>query len=114
MWRILYPFRQDGVHFRRQVQIGTYYVDFACLSPSLVIAVDGDSHGGELAQSNDVVRDDYLRGRGFRVLRFGNSDVLRNPAGVYEVIDSMLTEISERGATPTPNPSPQGGGEPVP
>jgi very-short-patch-repair endonuclease len=102
MWRILYPFRQGGLHFRRQVQIGAYYVDFACMHPGIVIEVDGDSHRGDLVQSNDAVRDDYLRGRGFRVLRFGNRDVLRNPAGVYETIDGILAELTQRGAPPTP------------
>src|SRR5687767_14610690 len=111
MWRILYPFRQDGVHFRRQVQIGTYYVDFACMRPSLVIEVDGNTHGTDLAESNDAVRDDYLRGRGFRVLRFWNNDVFQNPDGVYDVISRALAEVSQLGAPPTPDPSPQGGGE---
>jgi very-short-patch-repair endonuclease len=109
MWRILRSFRD--VHFRRQVQIGSCYVDFACLKPSLVVEVDGDSHATELALSNDAVRDDYLRGRGFRVLRFGNRDALYNPAGVGDVVQMTPTEIAQRGARPTPDPSPQGGGK---
>ncbi len=112
MWKVLRQFRGDGWHFRRQVLVGTYYVDFACMNPGVVVEVDGDSHGTDLARSNDATRDDYLRGRGFRVLRFWNSDVMRNPAGAYEAVGRVLAEVSPRGAPPTPNPSPQGGGEP--
>jgi very-short-patch-repair endonuclease len=110
MWAILYHFRQRGFRFRRQMNIGPYYVDFACLAPAVVIEVDGDTHAESTAQSNDAVRDDYLRGRGFRVLRFWNNDVMGNSDGVYSVIDEALTAASEHLAPPTPAPSPQGGG----
>jgi very-short-patch-repair endonuclease len=106
MWRILHPFRQAGFHFRRQVQIGSYYVDCACLEPSIAIEVDGDTHGGDLARSNDEMRDDYLSGRGFRVLRFWNNDVMTNPDGVYQAVAAVLEPVSP----PTPDPSPRGGG----
>jgi very-short-patch-repair endonuclease len=110
MWSILRPFRDAGHHFRRQVQLGAYYVDFVSLSHSLVIEVDGDTHGTDLAQGNDAVRDDYLKGRGFRVLRFWNNEVMTNPDGVYLVVERVLAERSEAVAPPTPDPSPQGGG----
>ena len=70
MWRILWPFRQRGCHFRRQVQLGSYYVDFACIAAKLVIEVDGDTHGSEQGIVADGSRDEYLAGRGILVLRF--------------------------------------------
>jgi very-short-patch-repair endonuclease len=33
-----------GRHFRRQVSIGAYAFDFACLTQKLVIEVDGGQH----------------------------------------------------------------------
>jgi very-short-patch-repair endonuclease len=111
MWRILQPFCASGVHVRREVHIGSYYVDFACLHPSIAIEVDGSTHGHELAQSNDAVRDDYLPGRGCRVLRFWNGDVLKNPDGVYQTVAAELALLSSQASSPTPNPSPRGGGE---
>ncbi len=42
---------------------------------------------------------------GYRILRFWNNDVLRNIDGVLEVIQNSIS------GTPTPDPSPQGGGE---
>jgi very-short-patch-repair endonuclease len=109
MWRILHAFRQEGYNFRRQVEIGTYYVDFACHRPAMVIEVDGGTHTVEPQQTNDAVPDDYLRGRGYRVLRFWNNDVMGNPDGVYLVIAAELAELS-RTVAPTLDPSPRGGG----
>ena len=53
----------------------------------------------------DAQRTRFLESEGYQVLRFWNNDVLRNIHGVLEVIQNAIT------ATPTPNPSPQGGGE---
>ncbi len=101
MWNILREFRRRGLHFRRQVQIGTYYVDFACHRPAIVIEVDGSTHGSELAHSNDEVRDDYLRGRGYLVLRFWSNDVTRNANGVFLAIEAVLAEDARCAAPPT-------------
>ena len=111
VWAILHPFRREGYNFRRQVEIGTYYADFACRHPALVIEIDGESHAGIQAQSNDAVRDDYFAGRGYRVLRFWNNDVMTNPEGVYLAIAAALAEISSASAPPTLDPSPHRGRE---
>jgi len=89
-WKLTYAWRQQGWHFRRQFQLGSYYVDFVCVSAGLVIEIDGDTHGTELALANDCVRDDYLRGRGFMVMRFSNRDVLTNAEGVFDVVAAHL------------------------
>jgi very-short-patch-repair endonuclease len=95
MWRLLHSFRQQGFHFRRQVEIGSYFADFAEHGSMVVIEVDGDSH----AQSADYdeVRNRYMTGRDYKVLRFSNRDVMGNPEGVYERIAAVL-----RGIVPTP------------
>ncbi|MHB1104316.1 MAG: endonuclease domain-containing protein [Devosia sp.] len=103
LWRILHTFRQEGYHFRRQVEIGTYYVDFACHHPALVIEVDGGTHTTDLHETNDAVRDDYLQGRGYKVLRFWNNDVMGNPDGVFAVIAAELAARSRVAAPPTPS-----------
>ena len=104
LWRLLYPFRTGSFHFRKQVQVGEYFVDFACLHAGLVIELDGETHGGDVARSNDAIRDDYLAGRGFSVLRFTNDDVMTNPEGVFTVISNVLATrpTSQRAATPSP------------
>jgi very-short-patch-repair endonuclease len=90
MWRLLHSLRTDGYHFRKQVKLGSYYADFACLHAQLVIEVDGSTHGTDTARHNDELRDDYLRGRGFTVLRFFAGDVLDNGVGVGEAILAAL------------------------
>jgi len=64
MWRLLKPFREQGFHFRRQVQIGRYYADFACHNQKLVIEVDGDTHAVGDGPANDEVRSEFLQNRG--------------------------------------------------
>ena len=111
MWALLHTLRRQGFNFRRQVEIGTYYADFACHRPALVIEIDGENHGSDKAQSNDAVRDDYLAGRGYRVLRFWNNEVMNNPEGVYTAVAAALAEISSASAPPTLDPSPHRGRE---
>jgi very-short-patch-repair endonuclease len=106
LWRIIYGLRTNGYHFRKQVRLGSYVVGFACIHASLVIEVDGRTHDGLIAQANDAVRDDYLRGRGFTVLRLANRDVLSEPEGVYATIEAALVgrPTNYRGSPP-PSPT---------
>ena len=90
MWRLLHTFRTGGYHFRKQSQIGPYYADIACHHAKLVIEVDGDLHGTEAALRHDARRDAFLRAEGYTVLRFGNSDVIDNPDGVFEIVSAAL------------------------
>jgi len=84
LWRYL---RRKYLHrhrFRRQVPIGPYIADFACLTASLIVEVDGSQHAREHVY--DEKRDEYLRSRGFRVLRFWSDQVLRETEGVLTAI----------------------------
>jgi very-short-patch-repair endonuclease len=101
-WKLRYR-QVGGYRFRRQVPIGRYIVDFACLSHRLLIELDGSQHGENIAY--DRVRTRWLESRGYRVLRFWNGDVLQDVEGVLEAIYRVLSE------TPHPNPPPQGGRE---
>jgi very-short-patch-repair endonuclease len=85
------------------VQIGPYIADFACHQLKLVVELDGGQHGLRVAE--DEKRAQRLQRDGYRVLRFWNNDVLSNIDGV---MGAILDAIA---ATPTPDPSPQGGGE---
>ncbi|MEW5891515.1 MAG: endonuclease domain-containing protein [Pseudomonadota bacterium] len=83
LWRHLRG-SQLGVAFRRQYPIGPYISDFACVSLKLLIELDGGQHME--AQAYDQRRDAWLRGKGFRLLRFWNHDVLQNTEAVVEAI----------------------------
>ena len=105
LWQHLRHLIVDGSHFRRQATIGPYFADFACHAAKLVIELDGGQHNEAPGLARDAKRTADLESRGYRVLRFWNNDVLRNIDGVLEAIQSAIT------STPTPGPSPQGGGE---
>ena len=114
--RILWPqlrlLKSEGRHFRRQVPIAGYIADFACHSAKLVIELDGGQHSDAVAY--DEQRSSILAGHGYTVLRFWNSDVFEALEGVMDRIRhevKLPTAFSHAGATPTPGPSPQGGGE---
>ena len=85
MWRLLRPFRDDGIPLRRQAPIGSYGADFAWLSGKLVIEIDGGQHGETAALKRDAVRTRWLEQQGFEALRFWNNDVLRNGDGCQQV-----------------------------
>jgi very-short-patch-repair endonuclease len=103
LWYRLRAHRFDSYKFKRQIPIGPYIVDFACLGQKLIIEVDGGQHADN---SNDMARDNYLKAEGFRVLRFWNNDVLRNTDGALEVILGALLEA--------PSPARAARGHPLP
>jgi very-short-patch-repair endonuclease len=82
LWQELRELRRQGMHFRRQAPIGRYIVDFACLSKRLVIEVDGVQHQAPEGRTKDAVRDAWLQGQGFTVLRFTNGEVTETRDGV--------------------------------
>ena len=70
----------------RQKVIGPYIVDFFIAGKKLVIELDGSQHYSLPGKQADEVRDGYLREQGLTVLRYANSDLDRNFAGVCEDI----------------------------
>ena len=95
VWIKLRELKSFGFHFRRQTPIGPYIVDFASFSDRVVIEIDGGQHAMPESIRSDEERDEFLLSRGFRVLRYWNSEVDQNLTGVVEDILSHLN-------TPTP------------
>jgi very-short-patch-repair endonuclease len=90
LWSKLKTLRHShGLHFRRQVPIGRFIVDFACLRRRLVIEVDGSSHDGAAAAVRDAEREALLCAQGFRVVRVSNADVMSDG---LSVIDTIIRE----------------------
>jgi very-short-patch-repair endonuclease len=81
-------------HFRRQVPIGPYIVDFACHAAKLVVELDGSQHADQVEY--DERRDRFLAAEGYRVLRFGNVDALQ---GTDDVIATIAGTLEERRAS---------------
>ena len=87
LWSILRVKRLAQCKFKRQVPIDHYIVDFVSFRHRLIVEADGSQH---LESAHDAERDAYLRGQDFEVVRFWNSDILRNPSGVAEAILAAL------------------------
>ena len=100
--------RRLGFKFRRQLPIGPYFADFACLSARLVIEIDGGEHHEE---AQDARKTSYLESQGFRVVRIGASQTDQH---LEEVIERIWSELQSPiappgGALRAAPTSPQGG-----
>ena len=101
LWSRLRGRQLEGWKFRRQHPIGEYIVDFVCLAARLVVELDGYSHGVETQLEYDQARDRYLRGQGYRVLRFSGD--YHEPEFIEGVVATIFRELD---SMPTPGPPP--------
>lgn len=85
IWRYLRSKQMNSLKFRRQQPFGNYIVDFVCFDIRLIIELDGSQHIEE--KEKDEERDQWLKTQGFTVLRFWNNDVMKNTAGVLNVVN---------------------------
>jgi very-short-patch-repair endonuclease len=79
-----------GSHFRRQVPIGSYVADFACLKARLLIELDGGHHSQDGIATKDEARTRWFEGEGYRVVRFWNAELSENMNGVLDTIYAAL------------------------
>ena len=93
LWDRLRQRKLGGLKFRRQAPLGPYVLDFLCLRHRLVIEADGPFHDPE----RDAIRDAWLEAKGFRGLRFSNSDIHNTPD---LVANRILAAIEELGPVP--------------
>jgi very-short-patch-repair endonuclease len=103
LWEQLRAKRLGGVKFVRQHPIGPYFADFACRSRMIVIEVDGATHGTDAERAHDRKRTAFLQQLGYRVLRFGNDEVLNGMDGVLSLVSGALSEAP---SPPCPVPGP--------
>ncbi len=82
--------RPMGFKFRRQHPIGIYIVDFYCHACQLVLEADGSIHEQIEIQKEDYERQKSLEADGLQVIRFTNSEILKNTEMVIEKINSLL------------------------
>ena len=103
IWAALRAGRLNGLKFRRQQPIGPFIADFVCQQARLVIELDGSQH---VDLAYDRSRDAFLNKAGYRVLRFWNSDVTANKAGVLDAIlaaaSGPLPPTASRRVPPSP------------
>ncbi|CAG0970071.1 MAG: DUF559 domain-containing protein [Rhizobiaceae bacterium] len=87
LWSNLRDRRLNGHKFVRQLPIGRYFADFACREAQLVVELDGSQHADRAA---DRVRDAFMVGEDWSVLRFWSADVFRDRDAALETILAAL------------------------
>src|SRR5438093_1233210 len=88
LWARLRAHRMKGVHFRPQHAIENYIVDFCASRKKLIIELDGSQHLEQ--REYDTERTEFLKSKGYTVLRFWNNDVLNHMDAVLSVIWNTL------------------------
>jgi very-short-patch-repair endonuclease len=101
LWRILSRLRPK---FTRQLAVGPYYADFACREANLIVELDGSQHA---ESKSDKRRDNFLRQKGWTVLRIWNNELDQNAEGVYQAVVNRAAECLG-GTHPQPLPSREG------
>jgi very-short-patch-repair endonuclease len=86
------PSRFAGFKFRRQHEIGPYFLDFYCALAKLAVELDGFGHGLPDQLQHDAERDAFLAARGIETIRFWNRDWNANREGCLLEIWAALSQ----------------------
>ncbi len=96
LWSIPRDRQIGGCKFRRQHPIGPFFADFACVERMLVVEADGGQHA---ESEDDERRTVWLKGQGWRLIRFWNNEIMSNSEGVARSIwDALEGGHGSRGA----------------
>ena len=88
-WQAVRNRRFRSLKFKRQLAIGPYIADFCCFEQRLIVELDGEPHDEIAQRLHDLRRDQFLRGEGYRVIRFTNDQVLTG-------LELVLRQLEER------------------
>ena len=113
VWQWLRDRRCRGQKFRREYPIPPYTADFCCVEIKLIIEIDGEPHTTEAGRKRDAIRDKFLTGLGYEIVRIAGYEVVREDGTAWQQIDTAVKHRMEelsRSGTPHPQPlSPQRG-----
>ena len=71
--------------------ITPYILDFYCSSKKLAIEIDGGMHNDR--EKYDQAREDFLKEKGIKVIRFTHTEVRQNLAEVLERTKESLNNL---------------------
>ncbi len=89
-WQLIRTSKFLDLKFRRQHTIGRYTVDFYCPKVKLIVELDGSYHDNVGQSIYDHERDEFLKAKGYRVIRLKNDAVLQYPEVVLEHLKVFL------------------------
>ncbi len=93
LWKKVLRASYTGYSFYRQFIVGNYIVDFICRKLNLIIEIDGSSHIRAEQAAKDRDKQSYLESKGYTVIRFTESEVLKGldsvAADIYYAISTL-------------------------
>ena len=92
LWTLLRNRQYKNYKFRRQYPIGNYIVDFICREKRLIIELDGGQHNEPNNIEYDKERTEFLKSKGYKVIRFWNNEIDEN---IDEVVNKITEYLSE-------------------
>jgi very-short-patch-repair endonuclease len=104
LWQMVRASQIRGQKFRREHPIPPYTVDFVCLALALIVEVDGEHHFTEEGKRRDEKRDQFLREKGFEVLRFDGYE--RDAKSIRRQKTNRRCDRQADRAAPPPLPTP--------
>lgn len=110
LWELLRGAKLNGLKFRRQHPLKDYIVDFFCYELDLVIELDGGYHNNPEQKVKDEIRDLHLKALGYKVLRFKNETVFRDPKEIIRDIVELKEPKEIRGKSFAPLSGGRGAG----
>ena len=91
LWKyVLKAKKLQGYAFRRQRPVLNYIADFMCMELMLIIEVDGITHDWEETSRGDQRRQEDLENAGFTLIRFDDSDVLKDINAVLGYLEEWI------------------------
>jgi very-short-patch-repair endonuclease len=95
LWQRLRGEKLAGAKFRRQADIGSVVVDFACIQARLIVEVDGGIHDHPDVIRKDTIRDHALKVQGFNILRFSAVAIESDLEAVLIAIERAVRRPSQ-------------------
>ena len=100
LWAEIKGKQLEGVKFRRQHPIPPFIVDFYAPQLKLVVEVDGDTHDEK--REYDTRRTNFLKRKGYSVLRFTNEEIHQDLEGVLDILrEKCAKQIKDIDPHPT-------------
>lgn len=95
LWGALRNRKLEATKWRRQANIDVFIADFLCPEHRLIVEIDGGIH--ESQQEYDCLRTEVIASRGYRVIRFSNTDVLESlPMVLKQIVEAISDALPQQ------------------
>ncbi|OGC86907.1 MAG: hypothetical protein A2142_02810 [candidate division Zixibacteria bacterium RBG_16_48_11] len=81
---------QLGIRFRCQAPVGPFIVDFLSIKARLIVELDGSQHLRRSQADRDKRRTIHLKRQGYLVMRFDDSEYLKNSQAILQMIKEQI------------------------